>query len=227
MSKTKITAKIYKHLLKDFSLQIDALFLKRDAFLNSMIQGEIQHLAQDMEGKRSSTKANRYISGQLKNMGATQVNIVVDQSTADALNSIVANSNMVRDAFINRLLLLLRASPILLQYLELPEFVNGSSFDSCIEPMPTSPLRAMKDIQSDPLYYLRVGAEERLGMGLYLIPMPPKFIGFSCYLDDSDVPGTEEYQKAQDESEKSLNDMMLALEADAFQQPILSKGVKS
>ena len=103
MSQTKITVKIYEPLLRDFDRQLDKLFIKRDAFLNAMIQEEIRYLANDMEGKRLTLSAKRYIAGELKRMGTTPVNVVVDKATADALNSVVDSSNLVRDAFMNRL----------------------------------------------------------------------------------------------------------------------------
>ncbi len=227
MSQTKITVKIFEPLLKNFDKQIDALFIKRDAFLNSVLQEELKHLARDMQGKKLSSKANRYISGELKKLGTKQVNIVVDQSTAGALKEIVDGTNIVRDAFFNRLIMFLRSSPDLLRYLDLPAFINGSEFESVIDPMPTSPLQAMLEVHNDPLYYLREGAEERFKTGLYLIDLPPKLIGFTCYLDDAQVPGTEAYTQSQIEAETMLGELLVSFEADAFQKPEIAVGVKS
>ena len=218
MSQTKITVKIYEPLLMDFDKQIDTLFIKRDAFLNSMIREEVQHLASDLGGKRLSAKAKRYIAGELKRMGTAQVNVVVDKSTANALNAIVEATNIVRDAFINRLIMLLRSSGPLLSFLELPEFITGSAFDSYVEPMPTSPMKAIEAIHSDPLFYLRAACEERHRTGLYIIDLPPKLAGFSCYLDDSHVPGTEAYTQSQLDTQAML-DELVNFEADAFQTP--------
>ena len=178
MSQTKITVKIFEPLLKDFERQIEALFIKRDAFLNSVIQEEIKHLARDMQGKKLSSKANRYISGELKRLGAKQVNIVVDQSTADALNVVVKETNIVRDAFFNRLILLLRSDADFVKHLDLPAFINGSELESGIEQMPTCPLAAMAAVQNDPLYYFREGGEDRLKTGRHMIDLPPKYVGF-------------------------------------------------
>ena len=224
---TKITAKIYKPLLNNFNKQVDSLFLKRDAFLNSMIKGEVQHLASDLEGKKLSVRAKRYIAGELKQMGTVQVNIVVDKYTADQLNAIVNETNIVRDAFLNRLIMLLRSSPTLLNYLDLPEYITGSEFESGIDPMPTSPLRAIEAVQSDPLFYLRVAAEERYKTGLYLIDLSQKFAGFSCYLDDSQVPGTKDYNELQLELGASLDEFLKSYEANAFKKPETAAGVKS
>lgn len=238
MSQTKITVKIYEPLLRAFDKQIEALFIKRDAFLNSVIQGELKHLARDMEGKKLSSKANRYISGELKKLGTKQVNIVVDHSTAESLKKIVDGTtnedgtkngdgaNIVRDAFFNRLIMFLRSSPDFLKHLDLPLFINGSEFESVINPMPTSPLQAMLEVQNDPLYYLREGAEERLKTGLYLIELPPKLVGFTCYMDDAQVPGTEAYKQSQMESEALLDELLVNFETEAFQKPEAATGEK-
>ncbi len=226
MDHTKITVKIYEPLLRDFDRQINSLFIKRDAFLNAMIKEEVQHLANDMDGKRLTLKAKRYISGQLKRLGTVQVNVVVEKSTADALNAVVGTSNLVRDAFINRLIMLLRSSSPLLKHFDLPEFITGSAFESYVEPMPTSPLQAIESVNSDPLFYLRVACAERHNTGLYLIELPLKLAGFACYLDDIEVPGTEAYAESQLNTDILL-DELTNLEADAFQTQALSQGEKS
>lgn len=223
MSQTKITVKIYEPLLRDFDRQIDKLFIKRDAFLNAMIQEEVQHLASDMEGKRLTPAAKRYIAGELKRLGTTQINVVVDKATADALNAVVESSNMVRDAFMNRLIMLLRSSGLLLGYLELPEFITGSNFDSYVEPMPTSPMKAMEAVHADPLFYLRVACEERFKTGLYLLDLPPKLAGFTCYMEESSVPGTIAYEEMQRKAQ-ALLDQLMDFESDAFQKPETKQG---
>ena len=217
MSQTKITVKIEDRLLKGFEDQINKLFIKRDAYLNAMIQKEARHLANDMEGKRLTSRAKRYIAGELKRMGTTQVNIAVDKATADLLNTVVKKSNIVRDAFMNRLILLMRASSLLLNYLELPEFITGSDFDSYVEPMPTSPLKAIEAVHTDPLSYLRIACQERFQTGLYLLDLPPKLIGFTCYMEDSLVPDTKAYKQMQKNTETMLAELD-NFEADVFQK---------
>ena len=226
MSQTKITVKIYEPLLRGFDRQLANLFIKRDAFLNAMIAEEVQHLASDMQGKRLTISAKQYIAGELKRMGTTPVNVVVDQATAVALNSVVDASNLVRDAFMNRLIMLLRSSGPLLKYLELPEFITGSQFESCVEPMPTSPMQAIEAVHADPLFYLRVGCRERHETGLYLLDLPPKLAGFTCYMDESMVPGTKAYEQTQRDTQAMLDELD-NFENDAFQKPHTAKDVKS
>lgn len=137
MNQTKMTVKIYEPLFKSFDDQMNRLCIKRDAFLNHMIKRETPNLAKELDGRRLSSSARRYISGSLKRMGTRTVNVVVDKETADALNAVVDASNIVRDAFINRLIMFLRSADTVLDYFGMPKFIVPSDFDDWYEPMPT------------------------------------------------------------------------------------------
>ena len=217
MAKTKITVKIVASLLQAFDKQLDELHIKRDAFFNSMLLGEIPNLERDLKGKRLSAQAKRHIASALKRLGTKQVNVSIDHATAKALNAVVTKTNIVRDAFVNRLIMFLRSSDVVLKYLELPQFVNSSSFEGHVEPMPTSPLKAIEAVHSDPLYYLRVAAEERFGSGLYLIDLPVSYTGLACFLEDSQIIGTKEWERAQKETHRLIQELE-ALEAEAFRK---------
>ena len=205
MPTTKLTFKIHSLLMASFNKQLRELHIVRDGFLNDMIRVETRHLAEDMEGKRLSNEARSFVAGSLKRLGTTTVNVVVDQEVAKSLNDIVERHNLVRDAFLNRLIMFLRGSPALLNYLEIPQKVIGRNFDSIVEPMPTSPLKAIEEAQSDPLYYIRTSVRERDQTGLYLVPLPRQYLGFSCFLDDYLVPGTKA-KKDFDATLKELDD---------------------
>lgn len=214
MTTTKITVKIWEQQLAAFDQGIDALFIKRDAFLNHMIKVETSHLAKDLGARRLSPLGNRYIAGELKRLGTKPVNIVVDKATANDLNEVVSATNIVRDAFVNRLILLLRAPDALLKFWELP--LNVRAGDAVDSPS-TSPLKLIKEVYGDPLYYLRDAAETRHKVGLYTAWLPPALVGLECFVDDDRVPGTEQYKK----NEKELGELMRALEsveAEAFQK---------
>lgn len=211
MNKTKITAKIFLPLINNFNEQLSALHIKRDSFLNSMLKSEIKYLAAEMKDKKLSKKAKQYISGELKRMGTDKletVNIVVDKDLADELNRIVESSNLVRDAFINRLILLLRSSDEFLSFMELPISLSASDFNAA-EYMACSPLKTIESVMTDPLYYLRIAADERFGKGLYELELPSGFIGFSCYIDDDLVPGTVAYNEQLKTSEALLKELLI------------------
>lgn len=197
---TAITARFYAPMYSDFDRQLNDALLRRDAFLDRMIAGEIPHLREDLAGKKLSSAGKRFIAGKLKSMGKKgdpelkQVSIAVRPSTAQALRSATRNHNLVRDAFLNRLITLLRSSDQLLDSLDLPKVVKNDWRDGSA-PMPTSPLKAIEATEWDPLYYLRNACHQRHGCGLYALDFPESVIGFSCFLDDDRVPGTPAHAK--------------------------------
>ena len=193
-------------MLTAFNRQLKPLPIKRDAFLNGVMRAETHRLAEAMDGKRLSSKANRYISGQLARLGTTTVNIVVDKEVADSLNAIVKRSNIVRDAFINRLIAFLRSSDNLLKYLGLPlEHTPGKIGNMILvgSVAPTSPMGALQEVFTDPLYVLHENAKDLYdGQNLYLLDLPsPRWDGLACFLEDSAVPGTKAHRQSQQEIE--------------------------
>lgn len=197
----RITVKVYERLWDNFAKQTEALYLKRDAFLNHVIWRETPELAKDMAGKKLSLLARRHIARELNKLVTIPVNIVLEEEVAKALDQVVEDGNLVRDAFINRLLMWLRSQDALLNSLEIPLLVNGLKGQ---QSLPVSPLKAMEEVRDDPFYYIRNALKEA-GEGLYSIDLPPiltpaMIIGLSCYLDDEKVPGTETY-KAPEETE--------------------------
>jgi hypothetical protein len=211
MDTTKITLKVYEPFLAEFEKQIRAAFIKRDAFLNHMIKTETRNLSAELGDNVLSKKARLCISRELQRLGTKTINVVVDKSTAADLNETVKKHNLVRDAFLNRLIMFLLSRDHLLEYLGLPIEIMPHEFESCLESLPTSPLGAIQSINGDPFFYLRVASFERLSMGLYLLELPEKFIGLTCYLEDRRIPGSDEYLY-----EQSLLQELVELELEAF-----------
>jgi len=218
VNNTKVTVRVYDKLMDSFNRQADELYLKRDAFLNHIIRRETPLLAADLKGKRLSPPARKHIARSLKRLGTTTVNLVVEKATAEALNKVVEETNMVRDAFINRLIVFLRSSTYLMKFLDLPEFITRSGFKSGIEHMPTSPMKAIEAVHGDPFYYLRTAIQQRYETGLYLIHFSPKLVGFECYLEDEYVPGTPSYEEEQKKADEVFRELD-SFESDAFAKP--------
>ena len=188
----RITVKVHEQLWDSFTKQADALFLKRDAFLNDVIRLEIPYLEKELQGKRSSPVARRYIANEFKKLRPIPVNIVLDEAVAMALDNVVKESNLFRDGFINRLIMWLRSRESLLNLCGIP--INTNELKE-LESMPVSPLKAMEVVRDNPFYYIRNTLdEEGKGKGLYTVFLSKNLIGLSCYLDDENVPGTEAYK---------------------------------
>lgn len=219
MDTTKITFKIYEPLLAEFDKRIRAAFIKRDAFLNHMLKTETRSLSDELGGRILSAKARRYISRELQRLGTKTINVVVDKSTAADLNETVKRHNLVRDAFLNRLIMFLLSRDHLLSYLGLPIEIEHHEFESCLESLPASPLGAIQSIIGNPFFYLRVASYERFSAGLYLLELPEKFIGLACYLEDKQIPGSD-----LDLYEQSLFLSLGEIESTAFSMKLRKGG---
>ena len=196
MATTRTTFKVCEPLWQNFTQQTEALFLKRDAFLNHLIRQEIPRLEQELEGKKElSEKARRYLAGELKRLDGRPKTVVIEQETADALDNLVKRMNLFRDGFINRLIVWLRSSDTLLRELKIPITLDelGKSNDGEPNAMPVSPLGTIDAVRNDPFTYIRESLELAESGGVYTVLFPEKLIGLSCYLEDEQVPGTEAY----------------------------------
>lgn len=222
---TKLTAKLYAPMYADFEQQLSTALLGRDAFLDRMIWQEIPHLREELKGKRLSAAANRHISNKLKELGAKnsmrQVSVAVRFETAEALRTVVEEHNLVRDAFLNRLVALLRSSDKLLIALGLPTRVTWNRRDGT-EDASTSPLRAIEETLADPFYYLRSACQARYGCGLYLLDFPPELASLTCYMDDEQVPGTRAFSQ-QSKADTALLQQLEEIENNLT--PTNAKGV--
>ncbi|MCV0441275.1 MAG: hypothetical protein K5880_21995 [Hydrogenophaga sp.] len=160
-----------------------------------MLCCEMEHLREDLAGKRNSDQAKAYISQALRRLGGARTLAIkprsfkISKGTADALREIEHEHNLVRDALVNRLIVLMRGRRGLLRALDLPDAVRWSSdYGSTLH---VGPLPNLLEVLSDPLYNLRVECQRVHGCGLHALDLPPELVGLSLYLEDEDVPGTD------------------------------------
>lgn len=199
---TKITVKLYQPMYEKFSRQLAAMPLLKDAFIEEMILSELRYLEEDLSGKVNSEAARRHIAGSLKRMGPKDkelepVSIKVALSTAAKLRRVAERHHLCRDAFVNFLFACLRGEDGFLKYLGFSTRVGKIGWQSGVEDMPTSPLKAIEVSLSDPLYYMRSECQELYSCGLYALELPTQMHGFACYLPDQMVPGTVEHAEFQ------------------------------
>ena len=204
MTKTAISFKVPPRLWKSFKEQTDSLFISRAPFLSYMVKGELRHLTEELAGLRLSTAAKRYISGELKRQEPVSVNIEVEPETADALRAATKAHNLVRDAFMCRLIIFLRSNDAFLDWLELPRLAANIRGGGSLQDMPASPLRAMEAVRDDPLYYVRNRVEDIHGCGIYRVPLMLGVDWAACYLEDDVVPKTRAFKRRKKELDEAL-----------------------
>jgi hypothetical protein len=213
---TKRTFKVYTPLMRLVGQPLRDLPIQRDDLLNGLLRVEVDRLKEVLRDKRLSEDAHRYIQGEFwrlcdtpigkpKNRpGAETVSVVLDKTVAAALDGIVRDANLVRDALFNRMLYLLRASEGFLKFHQVPPSFPTRITERYLQEdlVPTSPLKALESLLRDPFQHLRDAFNsiyedfEEEG-GLYLLTLPPGFKGFSVYLEDEQVPGTAPYERSQ------------------------------
>jgi len=164
-----------------------------------VISAELDAWKEDLHGLKLSAKANRYISGQLGAGGDSArelvpVTIKLHKETADALNELVSFHNLVRDALLNRIVMMLRSNDALLKRLNLPTRITSRRFEG-LQDMPVSPMGAILETMADPFYYLRAACEQEYECGLYVMPLLEGMDAFACYLPDGQVPKTAAYER--------------------------------
>ena len=194
MTLTKITARIDQDLWDGFSEQMDELFIKKGAFLDFVIRTELPHLERDLAGVTLSSKAKRFVANKLGARRPATVSIEIRKETSEALNEIAKRHNIVRDAFVNRLIIFLRGSDKLLRLIGAPQSIDASSFSN-LESLPTAPLRSMKCLYDDPLYYLRSFLRQSDRGGVYEVDLGLDHAWAACVIDDESVPGTRKHKE--------------------------------
>lgn len=107
------------------------------------------------------------------------------------------------DAFLCRLLILLRAREGLLRWLNVPGHTGRMA------PFSTSPMKAMEEVRDDPLFYLREAVHLEWSVGLYRVESPEQLVWETCFIEDSYIPVTGAYknrEKASREIEKLFDE---------------------
>jgi len=211
IEQTKITLKMSAKLWESFDARIRSLPVKRDQYLTSVIATETPKLAQAMKGRRLSAKARGHISATLASRQTRTVNVGIDKAVASSLNEVIEQSNMVRDAFMNRLILFLQPNDELLKFLGISRREQTwpvKSFGT--EALkPTSPLAALEEAFDDPLWYLHEAVEHVHETSLYLIGFAdPKMDFLSCWMDDAAVPGTRAHKRHEREMAKLMDGLV-------------------
>lgn len=214
MPKTAISFNVPPSLWTAFKAQTDSLFLSRAPFLDYMVYLELKHLRTELEGLKLSLRAKRHIAGAMKRTGPVSVNIEVQQRTADALREATSQHNMVRDAFMSRLIIFLRSTDAFLKLMELPLVAKSGLPSTHLEEMPASPLRAMEAVRDDPLFYIRSNVKAYEGCGIYRVMLPRSLDWAACYLADEDIPGTAANRRKQKRDDALANALLALLSED-------------
>lgn len=205
MEAAKTTVNILQPLAKALNDFAEECCLRRDLFLAKLIEGELEHLAQDMNGKVVSTTAHRHIRKALKQISieGERLELIafplkLKKSTISRMHKIMKDHHIVRDSFLNRVLFLY--------------FIGDKGLSTeRYHPSETKliPAQVISDLIQDPFFDLRNRVRESQQLGLYEAPiLSPKYsIGLSCYLTDAEIEGSPAHTKAQRELQDLIDSL--------------------
>lgn len=106
----KISVKIWQPVLEAFEQKLDALCLRRDAYLNKVLAKELPHVDEEV-AIANSPEAEQFILERLDALERKPVSLTLNPELIAQLNEICQRRRIPRDAFFNRLFLVLAAGP--------------------------------------------------------------------------------------------------------------------
>lgn len=106
----KISVKMWRPIVEAFDKKIEAACLRRDAYLNKVLEVELNWLDEEISIPNSQSSYD-YVLAQLDQLDRKLVSLALLPELTVRLNEICSRKRVVRDAFFNRLFLLLAASP--------------------------------------------------------------------------------------------------------------------
>lgn len=115
-SAKKISTKIWRPVLEKLDEKLEAACLRRDAYLSKLLHLEVGILDREVSIPNSSDSTT-FISARLDSLDRKLVTLTLDFDVVERLNEVCAKKRIVRDAFFNRIFLLLAASPKLIDRL--------------------------------------------------------------------------------------------------------------
>lgn len=115
----KISVKIWRPLIASLNDKVITACLRRDLYLARVLARELPHLDREISVPNSAA-AQRFVDERLDEMDRQLVSLALPPALTAQLKDICARKRIVRDAFFNRVFLLLAARPRALDALLFP-----------------------------------------------------------------------------------------------------------
>ncbi|AWI76219.1 hypothetical protein CEW83_14175 [Parazoarcus communis] len=116
---TKISVQIWKPIIQKLNVKLENACLRRDAYLKKILDFELSRLDEEVSIPNSKESFD-YVSKELDALDTKLVSLSLSDDLVEKMNDIFKRKMIVRDAFFNRLFLLLAASPRVIDQLLFP-----------------------------------------------------------------------------------------------------------
>jgi len=110
MQLKKIAVQVWQPVIEKLDKKIELGCLRRDAYIGKVLGIELTRLDEEIT-QANSQEARDFISSKLKHLNRKVVTFTLRADLVDRLDEVCVNKNMVRDAVLNRILLMLTATP--------------------------------------------------------------------------------------------------------------------
>ena len=124
----KISVKIWRPILEKLDKKLDDACLRRDAYLNKVLEVELGFLDEEVSIPNSPA-AYSFVANCVDSLDRKLVSLALRPDLVERLNEICSRKRIVRDAFFNRLFLLLAVQPKTIDSL----LFHGAADDWCRE----------------------------------------------------------------------------------------------
>ena len=106
----KVAIKVWRPILDKLDVKFEKALLRRDAYLNRVLEIELDYLDGEVVISNSQAAFN-YVAQKLDSLDRRIVSISIRNDLIDKLEDICARKLIVREAFFNRFFLMLAAKP--------------------------------------------------------------------------------------------------------------------
>lgn len=191
--KAKIMVSLVAPLIERLNKKIEAVGLRRDAYLSRLLEVELNRLDSELGEMRNSDAAKKYLWAELQKLPRLSVSIALSKSVIEKLGTVCAKHNIDRDCLINRIIFILSAERTHLHNIRIdcsapPTVVDltedaANPFDRAYE-LITDPFEQirqwMKKSGEEPsTFYLWSFANDRKGKR--------ELAGLDCLIDDESI----------------------------------------
>lgn len=211
----KIAVKVWQPVIDKLDKKIELGCLRRDAYIGKVLAIELERLDEEI-AQPNSEAARDFVAAKLNLLNRKTVTFSLRTDLVNKLDEICTKKLIIRDAFFNRILLMLTATPSQIDRLlaldsdwqnivwnEHP--CDWSFFPDIFYPLEPS---------LDPFWVIREGIrltnkENGPDQSFYGVVLTDRhfkdrdLFGLNCYLNDKDVPETPTWS----EIEQSLDDL--------------------
>ncbi|KWT91753.1 MULTISPECIES: hypothetical protein [unclassified Variovorax] len=149
--KRRIMVQLWGPLAKAIDRDFKALNIKRDRYLNDLFRSEIEELAKEVSFRNSDAVRARMQEQKIPER--VKLTIELDEEVIERIDAVLAEKNIPRDSFVNRVLFFLVAKDSMLDRLDVAYERRGQ--------VTAKPLSDAMGFLYDPFFHIREANEQR------------------------------------------------------------------